>query len=75
MILITQGVVHRDIKVQNIVYESSNQDKVKLIDLGLCTLWKEATDLHTYWRLQEEMFLRIIRQVGRTSFQSTKYVA
>mmetsp|Transcript_26096 Transcript_26096/g.77780 ORF Transcript_26096/g.77780 Transcript_26096/m.77780 type:complete len:418 (-) Transcript_26096:273-1526(-) len=36
------GVVHRDIKLENIVYESDRRDKVKLIDFGLCSRWAEG---------------------------------
>jgi serine/threonine protein kinase len=35
-----QGLVHRDIKLENIVYESNDRDRVKLIDFGLCTAWE-----------------------------------
>jgi len=38
------GLVHRDIKLENIVYESSDQDRVKLIDFGLCTSWEERME-------------------------------
>eukprot|EP00972_Heterocapsa_arctica_P027386 4025776-Heterocapsa_arctica.AAC.1 len=31
-----KGLVHRDIKLENIMYESRDRDKVKLIDFGLC---------------------------------------
>lgn len=37
-----QGVVHRDIKLENVVYTDATQSKVKLIDLGLATLWSEG---------------------------------
>mmetsp|Transcript_6686 Transcript_6686/g.19658 ORF Transcript_6686/g.19658 Transcript_6686/m.19658 type:complete len:445 (-) Transcript_6686:23-1357(-) len=39
-----KGIVHRDIKLENLVYESGRQDKVKLVDFGLCTFWKEGMD-------------------------------
>jgi serine/threonine protein kinase len=38
----TQGFVHRDIKLENLAYKSAKQDKVKLIDFGLCTKWREG---------------------------------
>lgn len=37
-----RGVVHRDIKLENIVYESAMRDKVKLIDFGFSTPWQEG---------------------------------
>jgi len=37
-----EGIVHRDVKLENLVYESERRDKVKLIDLGLCGLWEEG---------------------------------
>jgi len=36
------GVVHRDIKLENIVYESDRRDKVKLIDFGFGESWHEG---------------------------------
>jgi serine/threonine protein kinase len=36
------GIVHRDIKLENLVYESKKRDKVKLIDFGLCSRWAEG---------------------------------
>jgi len=35
-----QGIVHRDIKLENLVYESKQRDKVKLIDFGLSARWR-----------------------------------
>jgi len=37
-----RGVVHRDVKPENVLYESAARDKVKLIDFGLCSFWKEG---------------------------------
>mmetsp|Transcript_71716 Transcript_71716/g.154834 ORF Transcript_71716/g.154834 Transcript_71716/m.154834 type:complete len:420 (+) Transcript_71716:168-1427(+) len=34
-----QGIVHRDIKCQNLVYASDDRDVVKLIDFGLSAHW------------------------------------
>jgi serine/threonine protein kinase len=34
------GIVHRDIKLENIVYETAERDKVKLIDFGYSTFWE-----------------------------------
>jgi len=37
-----QGIVHRDIKCQNLVYASDDRDVVKLIDFGLGAFWREG---------------------------------
>jgi len=37
-----QGVVHRDIKLENLMYARADEDHVKLIDFGLSCRWKEA---------------------------------
>mmetsp|Transcript_29516 Transcript_29516/g.87589 ORF Transcript_29516/g.87589 Transcript_29516/m.87589 type:complete len:421 (-) Transcript_29516:236-1498(-) len=37
-----RGYVHRDVKPENIMYESDSRDKVKLIDFGLCCKWWEG---------------------------------
>jgi serine/threonine/tyrosine protein kinase RAD53 len=36
------GFAHRDIKPENIMYHGADQDKVKLIDFGLCCEWREG---------------------------------
>jgi len=38
----SNGMVHRDIKPDNIVFESVDRDQVKLIDFGLCCEWHEG---------------------------------
>lgn len=37
-----QGYVHRDIKLENMMYTDADRDAVKLIDFGFCTQWKEG---------------------------------
>jgi calcium-dependent protein kinase len=41
------GIVHRDIKLDNIMFEDHVSDKVKLIDFGLACRWKEGSRLLT----------------------------
>ena len=36
------GYVHRDIKLQNLVYAAADRHTVKLIDFGLCRKWTEG---------------------------------
>jgi serine/threonine protein kinase len=36
------GFVHRDIKLQNLVYAAADRDTVKLIDFGLCRKWTDG---------------------------------
>lgn len=37
-----QGIVHRDIKCQNLVYASDDREVVKLTDFGLGAFWREG---------------------------------
>jgi serine/threonine protein kinase len=37
-----KGFVHRDIKLQNLVYADADRETVKLIDFGLCRKWTEG---------------------------------
>jgi len=41
----TQGVVHRDIKLENFLYESEGARHLKLIDFGFSKLWTPNTKL------------------------------
>lgn len=41
----TQGIVHRDIKLENWLYESEASDHLKLIDFGFSKIWDPDTKM------------------------------
>uniref|UniRef100_A0A7S4PVE9 Calmodulin n=1 Tax=Alexandrium monilatum TaxID=311494 RepID=A0A7S4PVE9_9DINO len=41
----THNVVHRDIKLENFLYESEKSNHLKLIDFGFSKLWKKNTKM------------------------------
>jgi calcium-dependent protein kinase len=42
----SHGVVHRDIKLENYLYESEDSNHLKLIDFGFSKVWSPNTKLH-----------------------------
>jgi len=40
-----RGIVHRDIKLENYLYDSPDSDHLKLIDFGFSKIWKPNTNM------------------------------
>lgn len=41
----TQGIVHRDLKLENFLYEKKDSDHLKLIDFGFSHVWEPNTKM------------------------------
>merc|ERR1712048_298793 len=41
----SKNVVHRDLKLENFLYESKNTDHLKLIDFGFSKIWEKNTKM------------------------------
>eukprot|EP00929_Paragymnodinium_shiwhaense_P018171 TRINITY_DN1282_c1_g1_i1.p1 TRINITY_DN1282_c1_g1~~TRINITY_DN1282_c1_g1_i1.p1 ORF type:complete len:536 (+),score=126.76 TRINITY_DN1282_c1_g1_i1:72-1610(+) len=41
----SHGIAHRDLKLENFLYESAGSDHLKLIDFGFSSVWKPNTKL------------------------------
>mmetsp|Transcript_43916 Transcript_43916/g.95947 ORF Transcript_43916/g.95947 Transcript_43916/m.95947 type:complete len:450 (+) Transcript_43916:83-1432(+) len=63
-----QGLVHRDIKLENMMYTGADRQAVKLIDFGFCTSWK-AGDAPMTRRCGTEGYMapELVRKHGYTS--------
>mmetsp|Transcript_31080 Transcript_31080/g.92302 ORF Transcript_31080/g.92302 Transcript_31080/m.92302 type:complete len:381 (-) Transcript_31080:593-1735(-) len=63
-----KGLVHRDIKLENMMYTGADRQAVKLIDFGFCTSWK-AGDAPMTRRCGTEGYMapELVRKHGYTS--------